>query len=124
MASGEVRVTSTTLQVLGNSNIPPSGEVRVASTTLQVLGNSNATISGTVTLNWQDPNDVEDGHYIYRDTAPMDPDNLPAPHATLGADVTTWSEQDDFLMASTYYYRVAAFKGALIKVSDEIKVDI
>lgn len=37
MAAGDVKITSTSLHVLGNSNIPPSGEVRVSSTTLQVL---------------------------------------------------------------------------------------
>lgn len=71
-------------------------------------------------LTWQDNNASEDGHRIYRSTTPMDPEDLPAPLATIGAGVTTW---DDTTAAEgvTYYYRVSAFKGDAEAVSSEVE---
>ncbi|MDW7746595.1 LamG domain-containing protein [Halomonas sp.] len=72
-------------------------------------------------LVWKEANLAEDGHRVYRDTAPLDPDNLPAPLATLGADVTQYDD-GDVVPGTTYYYRVTAFVGAVERVSLEKSV--
>ncbi|MDC8804204.1 hypothetical protein PRZ61_12205 [Halomonas pacifica] len=71
----------------------------------------------TVRIAWTDPNADEEGHYVYRDTAPLDLEALPAPLASLGPDVTTY---DDTTAASatTYYYAVAAYKGSFVAPVD------
>lgn len=70
-------------------------------------------------LKWKDHNLAEGGHRIYRDTSPMDPLNLPAPIASVGADVEQWDDPD-VTEGATYYYRVGAFVGGVEKVSDEL----
>lgn len=74
-----------------------------------------------VRLVWQDNNTSEEGHRVYRSTSPMDPNNLPAPLAALGVDVTEYI--DDTVTADvTYYYRVSAYKGAAESVSSEVEI--
>lgn len=71
----------------------------------------------TVRIAWGDPNADEEGHYVYRDTAPLDLEALPPPLATLGPDVTTY---DDTTAAAgtTYYYAVASYKGSYVAPTD------
>lgn len=74
-----------------------------------------------VLLTWNDNNEIEDGHRIYRSTSPMDPQNLPAPLAEVGPNVTEYLDRD-VEPSTTYYYRVAAFLGGLELVGPEIEV--
>ena len=67
------------------------------------------------------PDFPEDGFKVYRDIAPMDPSALPAPLATLPADTTQW---DDVSPLADAYYRVAAYKGATLAVSDELHAGV
>ena len=74
-----------------------------------------------VTLVWEDRNSGaanEDGHRIYRSESPMDPGNLPAPIASVGAGVTTYTDTSA-VDGTFYYYRVSATRGSLEAVSDE-----
>lgn len=76
-----------------------------------------------VTINWVDMNYGEASHEVYRATSPMDPQNLPAPIATLGTGVQEYvdsSAPDETLL----YYRVSATDaGGEVYVSDEIQID-
>lgn len=74
-------------------------------------------------LNIQDRNLTEEGHRVYKSQVPMDPQNLPAPYATLGPDITEW-EDGVATPGETYYYRVSAFTGggSVELVSDEIEL--
>jgi hypothetical protein len=65
----------------------------------------------TLLLSWRDRNQglaQEEGFRIYRDTAVLDLEDMPAPLATLDPDVTTY-EDDTVAAATTYYYAVSAF---------------
>lgn len=74
-------------------------------------------------LFWDDPNLTEDGHRVYRDTSTMDPESLPSPITTLGADVTAYDDHDDTIIdLSTYYYRVSAYLGSIEQASDEVSL--
>jgi|GEM_PF-2740246 len=76
----------------------------------------------TVRLTWVDNNVDETGHQIYRSTSPMDPAALPAPIATLAADVTTYD--DTTAPADTNcYYRVAAVRNGELAVSSESMIN-
>lgn len=76
----------------------------------------------TVRLTWVDNNVDETGHQIYRSTSPMDPAALPAPIATLAADVTTYD--DTTAPADTdCYYRVAAVRNGELAVSSESMIN-
>lgn len=76
----------------------------------------------TVRLTWVDNNADETGHQIYRSTSPMDPAALPAPIATLAADVTTYD--DTTAPADTdCYYRVAAVRNGELAVSSESMIN-
>lgn len=70
-------------------------------------------------LTWLDLNASEEGHYIYRSTSPMDPQNLPTPIATLGPNVGLYDD-GNIVEGLTYYYRVGAFSGSAVMVSDEV----
>lgn len=73
----------------------------------------------TVRLTWTDNSIGETEQRIYRSTSTINPAALPAPLATVGADVTTYADTtavDD----TTYYYRVAAVGvSGVVAVSDE-----
>lgn len=73
----------------------------------------------SVRLRWSDTNYGEEGHYIYRSTSPMDPENLPTPIATLGPNVEEYVDATA-AYGTTYYYRVGAFTQGGVYVSDEI----
>lgn len=72
-------------------------------------------------LSWADFNEAEDSHVLYRDTSPLDTENLPAPLVTLGANVTSYAD-GDVTSGVTYYYIVSAVSGDLEVFSDEIQV--
>lgn len=74
-----------------------------------------------IRLNWQDVNYGEDGHNIYRSTSPMTVGSLPAPIASLGADVTSYLDEN-LTDGTTYYYRVGAVWGTEEEVSAEIEI--
>lgn len=71
---------------------------------------------------WKDNNRAEEGHRVYRATAPMDPLNLPAPIATPGPDMELYDDAD-VVEGTTYYYRVGAFIGGVERVSEEVSVE-
>lgn len=74
-----------------------------------------------ITLTWNDTNTTETGHKVYRSQSPMTVGSLPAPIATLGANVTSYTD-NDVVAGQTYYYRVAAVRNASEAVSSEITV--
>lgn len=74
------------------------------------------------TLRWRDNNAAEDGHRVYRGTAPLDPEALPAPLATLAADVTEYYDID-VVEGQAYYYRVGSYVGSVERVSEELQVE-
>lgn len=74
-----------------------------------------------ITLTWNDTNTTETGHKVYRSLSPMAVGSLPAPIATLGANVTSYTDSD-VVEGQTYYYRVAAVRNASEAVSSEISV--
>lgn len=78
----------------------------------------------TVQITWDDINDNEDGFHIYRSTSPLDtanPENLPAPLASVAAGIGSY---DDTTAAAgtTYYYAVAAYKGSFVNPAVDIEV--
>lgn len=74
-----------------------------------------------VLLNWNDTNQTEDGHRVYRSTSPMDVNALPAPLVSLGPNITSY--QDDAVSDGvTYYYIVSAYKGTSEAFSAEVSV--
>lgn len=72
-------------------------------------------------LRWTDRNMAEEGHRIYRSTSPMDIQNMPAPIATLLADVEYYEDMN-VVQGQTYYYRVGAYVGGVEKFSEEFQV--
>lgn len=74
-----------------------------------------------VSLTWQETNVGEDGHRVYRDTSPMDPEDLPTALAELGPNVTSYDD-DTAVDDTLYYYRVSAYKGSSERVSSEISI--
>lgn len=74
-----------------------------------------------VNLTWDDINDNEDGHRVYRSPEPMDSENMPAPLVTLGANVTAFTDETA-VAGNTYYYRVSAFNSSVERISSEVEV--
>lgn len=74
-----------------------------------------------IVLNWTNPNTGEDGTRIYRSTSPMDPENLPVPHAEVGPGVATYTDTD-VVRYQDYYYRFGAYKGTDEALSGERKI--
>lgn len=72
-------------------------------------------------LTWSDDNIGEDGFNIYRDTSPMDPQNLPVALGSVGSDVYEFIDTT-VVEGNTYYYRVSAVMGAIESVSEEYSV--
>jgi hypothetical protein len=69
----------------------------------------------TLRLSWRDRNSgdaEEEGFRVYRDTAPIDPDDLPVPLTTLPPGSEEY-EDDSVAAATTYYYAVSAFRDDL-----------
>jgi len=74
-----------------------------------------------IRLSWEANNSNESGHRIYRSGASMDPENLPVPLATLGANEVEYVDEA-VVENSTYFYRVGAFNPFTESVSAEISV--
>lgn len=72
-------------------------------------------------IEYDDKNQAEEGHRLYRDTAPLDPQALPAPLVELGPNVEAYRDAT-VLADATYYYRASAYTGAVEKVSTELQV--
>lgn len=74
-----------------------------------------------IRLTWQENNAAEQGHRVYRSTAPFDATSLPSPVAELGPDVTEFEDSVP-AMGVTYFYRVSAFTPGTERVGDLIEV--
>lgn len=69
----------------------------------------------TLRLTWRDRNSgaaEEEGFRLYRGTAPLDLDDLPAPLATLPPGTEQYDDET-VAPATTYHYAVSAFRGDL-----------
>ena len=62
-----------------------------------------------------------DTHYVYRSDAPMDPNSLPTPIATLGQGISVYEDTNSIVENNTYYYRVDAEKMGLTIPGYEIE---
>lgn len=79
-----------------------------------------------IVFQWQDNSKVEDGHRVYRSSEPMNPNALPSPVATLGADVEEFVDEtftDESPLAEMLYYRVSSYKGSQNLVSEELSIE-
>lgn len=72
-----------------------------------------------ITLTWSETNSSEAGYNVYRSDAPMNPASLPTPLAQLAANAVSYVDST-VVADATYYYRVAAVRGAELAVSGEI----
>lgn len=71
-----------------------------------------------ITLNWKNYNGgQEDSVKVYRATAPIDANNLPAPIATLPPGSTSYVDAG-VARGSFFYYRTAIIKGTSVDVSE------
>lgn len=75
-----------------------------------------------VRITWTDRNADEEGHRIYRDTAPIDTENLPAPLVELGPGVTSYDDETAEA-EKTYHYLVTAYKGDFEAFAAEAVID-
>jgi hypothetical protein len=75
-----------------------------------------------VTVKWTNRNAAAEGHRIYKSTAPIDPDNLPAVLTTVGPAVTEYVDTD-VVRGTRYYYRVGTFQGTDFALSTEMEVE-
>lgn len=73
-------------------------------------------------ITWDDNNDAELGHRIYRSLSPMDTANMPPALAELGPDVTEWTDTETPQDVDVYY-RVSAFTASEEAFSDEVLVN-
>lgn len=74
-----------------------------------------------VTLRWDDTNNIEVGHRIYRSDMPMDTTNMPSPIGVVSENITEYIDEDR-AVGNTYYYRVSAFIDGDERFSDEISI--
>jgi len=72
-----------------------------------------------VILRWQDTNNIELGHKIYRSVTPMDIQNMPAPIATLNPNTTEYTDEA-VIEGNFYYYRVSAYTTNGEEFSNEV----
>ena len=72
-----------------------------------------------VILRWQDTNNIEIGHKIYRSDTPMDVQNMPAPIADIGFNTTEYRDED-VIEGNFYYYRVSAYTTNGEEYSNEV----
>ncbi len=77
----------------------------------------------TVRITWTDRNADEEGHRIYRDTAPIDTENLPVPLVELGPGATSYDDETAEA-ETTYHYLVTAYKGGFEAFAAEAVIDI
>lgn len=74
-----------------------------------------------IRLRWIDNSAGETGNHIYRSEEPIDPESLPEPLATVGADVVEYVDET-VTEGQTYYYRVGAFNAVQELLSEEVTV--
>lgn len=79
--------------------------------------------TNNITLVWDDTNEIELGHKIYRSDSPMSVDNMPASIATLDANTTTFVDED-LTVGNVYYYRVSAYINGDEQFSEEISIEV
>ena len=72
-----------------------------------------------VILNWDDNNNIEIGHKIYRSNASMNVNSLPTPIATIGNNTTEYTDLD-VIDGNQYYYIVSAYTPVDEAFSEEI----
>ena len=72
-----------------------------------------------VILRWQDTNNIEIGHKIYRSNSPMDINNMPTPIADIGVNATQYTDED-VIEGNFYYYRVSAYTTNGEEFSEEV----
>ena len=72
-----------------------------------------------VILRWQDTNNIEIGHKIYRSDTPMDIQNMPTPIATLNPNTTEYTDEA-VIEGNFYYYRVSAYTTNGEEYSNEV----
>ena len=72
-----------------------------------------------VILNWDDNNNIEIGHKIYRSNASMNVNSLPTPIATIGNNTTEYTDLD-VIDGNQYYYTVSAYTPVDEAFSEEI----
>jgi len=72
-----------------------------------------------VKLRWQDTNNIEIGHKIYRSDTPMDIQNMPTPIATLNPNTTEYTDEA-VIEGNFYYYRVSAYTSNAEEYSNEV----
>jgi len=72
-----------------------------------------------VILRWQDTNNIELGHKIYRSDTPMDIQNMPSPIATLNPNTTEYTDEA-VIEGNFYYYRVSAYTTNGEEFSNEV----
>ncbi|MCK2183496.1 DUF1566 domain-containing protein [Halomonas getboli] len=79
-------------------------------------------------IRWINQSSGHLGHRVFRSTSPMDPENLPAPIATVGpVGLGEWAEyvESEYLADGTYYYRVQPFDETGVGVvSDEDSINL
>lgn len=73
-------------------------------------------------LNWDALAAAATAQRVYRDTAPMDPMDLPEPLAELGPTDETYLDDDGLVGLQTYYYRVSAVDGPNEAISAEVSI--
>ena len=78
-------------------------------------------MSNVINLSWLDINQTENGYRVYRDTSPLDINNLPAPYADLGADSEEFVDED-VTFGDIYYYVVSAYNDTEEAFSNNITV--
>lgn len=74
-----------------------------------------------VKLAWGDSNYGVQGFNVYRDTQPIDENDLPAPLSSLGPGDREY-EDDSVIDGKTYYYRVSALVDGVEKLTEEKEV--
>lgn len=79
--------------------------------------------TNNITLVWDDTNEIEKGHRIYRSTTPMDIANMPTPIATLDIDATSFVDEN-LTVGDVFYYRVSAFIDGDEQFSSEIMAEV
>lgn len=57
----------------------------------------------SITLLWDDVNLIESGHKVYRDTKPLDIDNLPQLYDTING-IDNFYVDYNYTVGGTYYY--------------------
>ncbi len=76
-----------------------------------------------VIIKWDDPNEIELGHRIYRSDTPMNVNDLPDPIGVVDSNETTFIDNGQEV-GITNYYRVGAFIDGYESISEELSVTV